>query len=275
MATNDLVSLRSFASTRLADRQLLYRGRVVVGQDGNGVTADSFATTVVGDQVRYVLIVAEEVCRDRGGSPPPAPCPPPVDSITISLNAEVVLETPFEFERNRVEIALNATAEGVNEIVISARGQPNAVTRVAVVSERPTDVLFSGLSVLPWASTTDHVRTFVAVHNAGAAQIGFRIAFFNTDGSLAGRSAPQRLGRHATESVNLNELAAALDLRWTSGAVHVEWVGRGSSRVSTVASEEHRELNGEHAILSAIRTLPLDDYLPRPVTVAAAEEFGF
>ena len=133
---------------------------------------------------------------------------------------------------------------------------------------------FGGLSVLPWALANDRVRTFLAVHNAGVVEIGFRIEFFEPDGSVAGRSAPRRLGPHATLNLTLNEVVASLGLRWTRGAVHVEWVARGSSRVSTVASEERGGPNPEESLpVSGIRTLALDDYRPRPLTAAAAEEF--
>ena len=43
------------------ETQLQYSGRVIVGDDGNGVTAERFATTAGGDQVRYILIVANDV----------------------------------------------------------------------------------------------------------------------------------------------------------------------------------------------------------------------
>ena len=41
---------QTFAPPR--ETTLQYRGRVVVGQDGSGVTADRFATTASGDRVR-------------------------------------------------------------------------------------------------------------------------------------------------------------------------------------------------------------------------------
>ena len=250
------------------ESELLFRGRVIVGPDGNGVTADRFATSEGGDQVRHFLIVTEEVCRDQG------PCPPPVHSITIRLNEDVVLQTSVEFDRDRVEVALNPAGEELNTILISASGPPGAVARVVVLAERPVNVPFGGLSVLPWALASDFVRTFLAVHNAGTEEIGFRLAFFEPDGSVAGRSAPQRLGRHATQNVNVNDVVASLALTWTRGAVHVEWVARGSSRVSTVASEERCGPNpDESRPVRDVRTLALDDYLPRPLTAAAAEEF--
>ena len=69
---------------------------------------------------------------------------------------------------------------------------------------------------------------------------------------------------------------AATGLVWTRGAVHVEWVAHNFSRVSTAASEERSEPNGEDSqILIGIRTLPLDDYCPRVITSATAEGFGF
>jgi hypothetical protein len=246
------------------ETQLQYSGHVIVGPDGNGATADSFATTASGNEVRYLLIViaAEDA--------------PATQTVTITLNDEVVLQTQVEFDREHVEVALNPAGGELNRIVITAGGVLNSASRVAVLATRPADVFFGGLSVLPWARANERVHTFLAVHNAGVAQVAFRIAFFDRDGSVAGRSAPQRLGRHATHNASLNEVATALGLRWTHGAIHVEWVARGSSRVSTVASEERREPNSEDSLtVIGIRTLPLADYRPRPITVAAAEAFGF
>lgn len=258
------------------ETQLQYSGRVIVNEDGNGGTADSFATTVGGGEVRYILIVANDVCRDPSAEPPDVPCPPPVDSISVTLNADVVLQTQVAFDRDRVEVALNPPGGDLNTIVITAGGQPGSAARVAFLAERPAAVFLGGLSILPWARVSQRVRTLLAVHNAGVAEVRFRIAFFNPDGSVAGRSAPQRLARHATLNLNLNEVSAALGLQWTRGAVHVDWAARGAALVSTVATEERRERNTENALtLRGIRTLPLDDYGPRPLTLAAAEELGF
>ena len=69
----------------------------------------------------------------------------------------------------------------------------------------------------------------------------------------------------------------ALNLRWTSGAVNVEWLGRGSNRVSTVASEEHTEPNGEQPILRAVlllsrsMTIAPVPCLPQPQRSSASE----
>ena len=255
---------------------LQYRGRVVVGQDGSGVTADRFATTASGDRVRYVMLIENGGLADDNAEAPddPAVVPAPVRGITVTLNDDVVFQNEELFRSERIEVALNPIGPQLNSIVLAATGAPRSAARVVVLATRPIDVFFAGRSVLPWALIADRVRTFLAIHNADAADIGVRIAFFEPDGSVAGRTAPERLARHATVNLDLNAVAQTLGLSWTRGAVHVEWVARGPSRLSTVASEERSKLDadGTPQVIAA-RTLALDDFRPHPVTEAVAEEF--
>ena len=119
--------MESRTSTVPHETLLLYSGPVIVGEDGNGVTADRFATTTDDDQVRYFLGVIP-----AGDGPP--------SEVTITLNDDVVLVTQVEFDRDRVEVALNPTDTDLNAIVIAARGVPNSAARVAVLAERPAEV---------------------------------------------------------------------------------------------------------------------------------------
>jgi len=262
MPANDSATLRRArpGAARIATT-LQYKGRVTVGEDGNGVTLDQFPTTVSGDSVRYFLRVG------TGGDQAP------VRGLTVTLNDDVVFQNDDEFESETVEVALNPIGRESNSIVAAARGTAGSAARVAIVAVQPGRAPVAGLSVLPSARADDRVRTILAVHNVDAAEIGVRIAFFEPDGTLAGRTRPERLVRHATVNLDLNALAASLGLGWTGGAVHVEWVARGPGRVSTVATEERFRQDGDASRQSfAVRTLALDDYPPRPVAAAVADE---
>lgn len=239
-----------------------YRGNVVVGAHGNGVTAASFPTTVGGEAVRYAMIV-ENGCRQDAANP----CPPPVDGASITLNDSVVFQNDDVFHFERMEVALNPVGGDPNSIVIAATGVPGALARVAVLALRPIDAPFGGRSVLPWAFTSETDRTVMTVHNAGPADIAFRLVFFLPNGKTVGRSAPRILAAHSTANVDLAAAAASLGLAWRRGAVHVHWASRGFSRISTVASSEHREADSAGMLrLTTARALDLDDFGPHPLS---------
>ncbi len=240
---------------------LQYRGHVVVGDDGNGVTAASFPTTVGGELVHYWMVI-ENGCRPGT----PDPCPPPVDGISITLNGAVVFQTNDVFHLERVEVALNRVGGDPNGIVIAATGVRGAAARVAILAHRPIDAPFGGRSVLPWAAGSDTDRTIMTVHNAGPADIAFRLVLYAPDGTFAGRTAPRILPAHATVNVDLPTAAAGLGLNWRRGAVHVQWASRNFSRISTVARSEHREPDAAGIMrITSIRALALDDYGPHPL----------
>jgi hypothetical protein len=198
----------------------------------------------------------------------------PVTGLTVTLNEDVVFQNDDEFQSETVDVALNPIGTELNSIVLAARGLPASAARVAVVAVQPGRVAVAGVSVLPSARAGDRVRTILAVHNVDAAEMGVRIAFFEPDGTLAGRTRPQRLRGHASVNLDLAALAASLDLRWTDGAVHVEWVARGPGRISSVATEERLQQDGDPPRQPvAVQTLALDDYPPRPVSAAVADEF--
>jgi hypothetical protein len=114
---------------------LLFRDAVKVGADGNGVLAASFATTLSGPRVRYVLLI-ENGCRPADVGDATKPCPPPVGQLTVTLNGSVVFETQDAFETTRREIALNAIQAGDNQLVIAAGGSPRSSARVSVLAVR-------------------------------------------------------------------------------------------------------------------------------------------
>jgi hypothetical protein len=244
----------------MSAKTLQYEGRVTVGDDGNGVTVDQFPTTVAGDKVRYFLRVG--IDGDAA----------PVTGLTVTLNEDVVFQS--EDDVPRVEVALDPIGPSMNSIVAAAHGSAGSAARVVIVAVQPRAVPLAGLSVLPSARADDLVRTILTVHNVDAAEIGVRLAFFDPDGTLSGRTDPQRLVRHATVNLNLNAVAASLGLGWTGGAVHVEWLARGPSRISTVATEERFGQDGDASRPPiAVRTLALDDYPPCPVAAADAAAF--
>ena len=235
--------------------QTLVQGRatVVVGADGNGATAARFPTTVGGDEVHYAMVV------ENGCPPQSTPCPPPVHTVTISLNDELVFQSDDKFERERVTVALNPVGGDENRILLAGVGSPGASARVTVLAVRPADVPFGGRSVLPWAVTTALERTVLTVHNVGPAEITFRLVLFQPDGALAGRSTPHVLPSHATANINIASLAAIVNPSWREGAVHVIWVSRLFSRVSTVGSTRQRSLE-------------LDDFGPFPISRAELQD---
>jgi hypothetical protein len=260
-----------------AEHILQYAGRVGVGEDGNGVTAAAFRTTVAGETVRYYMLI-ENGCRR---APDPAvneaePCPAPVSAISISLNEQVVFQTTDEFQSQRVEVALNAPGTTENKIVITAGGEPRSGARVSVLAIRPAQVAVGGRSILPWAWTDELTRSWLTIHNAGPSPMAVRIVFFHPDGTTAGESTPRILPVHATANLDLAAIARNLELGWTRGAVHVRWAARNFSRMSSVASEVHRERDesGNLEVTNA-RELALDDYGPFPInTTDLRQIFG-
>jgi hypothetical protein len=112
---------------------LLDHDAVAVGEDGNGVAADRFATTVAGSGVRYVLVV-ENGCAEA--DPLAGLCPAPVTGLTITLNDDVVFENSEPFTTVRQEIVLNPVAGELNSLVLAAHGAPGSAARVRIVAVR-------------------------------------------------------------------------------------------------------------------------------------------
>jgi hypothetical protein len=121
------------ASAATPERQLAFRGAVVVEPDGNGVTAATFGASSNGD-VRYGLVI-ENGCRAGGGASP-GPCPPGVGRLTVSLNEQVVFQSDRGFEVHRAALPRDAVAAAGNRLVITATGSPGAAARVAIVATR-------------------------------------------------------------------------------------------------------------------------------------------
>lgn len=246
-----------------------FRAPVEVGADGNGVLAAQFPTTVGGEDVRYFLIV-ENGCES---DPTLTPCPAPVESLSVTLNQEVVFDMQGPFGHERVPVALSALGSG-NSIAAAATGQPGSAARVTVLAVRPLPVVIGGRSVLPLASINPKVLIGMTVHNAGPAPIAFRIELFNADGSSAGLTSVRTLPGRATINLDLAGLAAALGSPWTRGAVHVRWASHGHARVSSVAREV-RLTPDAAGVLRVLTTeeLALDDYGPLPLGPAEAGLF--
>jgi hypothetical protein len=157
---------------------LQYRGRVVVGEDGNGVSSARFPTTVARRTVRYFMLI-ENGCADTDAQTSEDPCPAPVRGLTVTLNEDVVFQNDDEFRSERVQVRLNPLGNQLNSLVMAARGAPGSGARLAIFAVRPAPVAFGGRSILPLAVTTPLNRVAIAVHNAGPSVVAFRLVFFN------------------------------------------------------------------------------------------------
>jgi hypothetical protein len=243
---------------------LQFRGRVVVGADGNGAASATFQTSAEGPEVRYVLLV-ESGCGD-------GTCPAP-NGTSITLNEDVVFQSNDIFAAERLEVALNAVGGDSNTMLVTASGVPGSTARVSIVAVRPAAVPFGGRSILPWAVINAQTGTALTVHNVGLTPLTFRVVFFHPDGSLAGRSGPRALPARATANLDLSQLVGTSRLRWSRGAVHVQWASHGFTRVSTAATEVQREADGA-GVQKVVRTreLALDDFGPSPVNRAELQD---
>ena len=112
--------------------RLVHRDRVAVEEDGNGVQAARFATTVAGKDVRYALLI-ENGCAS---SDPARPCPAPVRGLTVTLNDDVVFQNDDAFTKARSEITLNPAGTQLNSLVLAARGAPGSAARVRIIAIR-------------------------------------------------------------------------------------------------------------------------------------------
>lgn len=255
-----------------AQHIIQFAGHVGVGADGNGAVSATFPTTVEGDAVRYFLAVQNGCSNEPApdpNQPPPLrtedrpPCPPPVRAIQVALNNDVVFAKGDGdgFEHARVEIALNKVGGDANRITVTAAGDGGSGARFAVVAVRPAIIPWGGRSILPFAWTNELTKTFLTIHNAGPARPHVRLAFYLNDGTLVGKSAAREMAAHATVNLDLLAVARNLGLTWTSGPVEVEWGSLGYTRLSTVATEVHREPDelGNLEVTNA-RELALDDY---------------
>lgn len=249
--------------------RLQFRAPVVVGSDGQGQVAASFPTTVAGEDVRYFLVV-ENGC---GANPGGTPCAPPVDSLTVTLNQTVVFDEQGPFDRERRPVALNPIGGG-NDVLASATGAPGSAVRVAVLAVRPLPVIVGGRSILPFAAVSGNVRVAMVVHNAGPANVVFRLQLFNPDGSSGGVSDPQVLPGRATISLDLATIAGALGSGWTRGSVHVRWASRGYARLSSVARELRTAPDASNVLrIIGVQELALDDWGPHPLNPDEAALF--
>ena len=195
------------------------RGAVVVGADGNGAFATSFPTPPGGEDTRYFLVLQEATQMESA-------------SLEVSLNEERILsvdDTTVEFPR-RIQIALNSVGGEANRLLVAAQGAPGFAARFAIVAERD-DRMTGGRSVLPLGLRAGNQR--LAIHNAGANPVAYRLTYFNRDGTTAGSSSPAILAPHASVD---RDAAAGAPSAWQSGAVYVEWVSRGAGAVT--ASDE-------------------------------------
>ena len=249
-----------------------FRGVVVVGNDGNGVLAAQFPTTVEGEDVHYAL-VTENGCA---AVPSAGSCPPAVDEIRVTLNDDVVFHTAAPFSLERVPVPLNDVGGGANHILIAAGGAPGSAARVTVVAIRPLPIVVGGRSVLPLASTLGNLSDILFVHDAGPADLVYRIELFNADGTTAGLTPPRLLAAHGTATIDITATASQVSPGWVRGPVHVRWAARGFTRVSTSVREFRlAPASGGGMQVAGIIELALDDYRPVPLRPTEAAAFGF
>lgn len=229
---------------------LQYEGDVLVENDGNGVTAAQFPTTVDGNKTRYVLVV-ENGCKL--GVPK---CKYPlVTGITITLNDDVVFDGAAPGTRETLEIALNPVGSEENSVVLAARGEPGSRARVHIAAIDQSIHRLEGLSALP----AGDLQTFIVIHNAGPAPLAYRLVFYLPDGTEAGRTSTRRIEAHGSELRDVS--VAAQGMNWNVGAVHILWGTLGPTTVSATASY-NVEINGQTV---SVRGLELDDLGTFPV----------
>lgn len=246
-----------------------FHAPVPVDGSGQGQVAASFPTTVAGEDVEYFLVV-ENGCGPSGGS---TPCPPPVDSLTVTLNQTVVFDEQGPFAHARRPVALNPL-NAANDIVASATGAPGSAVRVAVLAVRPLPVVVGGRSVLPFAAISGNVKVSMVVHNAGPAPLVFRLQLFNPDGSSAGLTPPHTLAGHASANLDLGAIASNLGTGWVRGSAHVRWAALGHARVSSIAREIRTAPDASGVLrIIGVQELALDDWGPHPLGPAEAALF--
>ncbi len=245
-----------------------FHAPVPVDASGQGQVAASFPTTVAGDDVDYFLVV-ENGCPQGGVTP----CPPPVETLTITLNQSVVFDEQGPFGQVRRPVALNPQS-AANDIVASATGAAGSAVRVAVVAVRPLPVVVGGRSVLPFAAISGNVKVGMIVHNAGPAPMVFRLELFNPDGSSAGLTPPHPLAGHASVTLDLATVASNLGSSWTRGSAHVRWAALGHARVSSIAREVRTAPDASGVLrVIGVQEMALDDWGPHPLGPAEAALF--
>jgi hypothetical protein len=250
-----LVSRVAFANEPV----IQYEGDVVVGSDGNGVTAAQFPTTVDGKQIRGYVLVVENGCKLDA----PKCKFPLVSGLTITLNDDIVFEGASPATRETLEVALNPVGTEQNSIVLAANGESGSRARVHIAAIDQSIHRTEGLSVLPAAD----LQTFIVVHNAGPAPLAYRIVFYLPDGTEAGRTSAQRIESNGSELRALN--VAAQGINWNAGAVHILWGTLGTTIVSASATYSV-EINGQ--TISNVRGLNLTDVGTFPVNKARFDE---
>jgi hypothetical protein len=234
------------------------RACVVVGEDGNGVVAATFPTTIAGEDVHYQLLVTNG-CSDEG-TPGLS-----VDTLQATLNGDVVLQRVGD-SRQTVSVDLEPVSGPVNQLVVTASGPAGARASVLVAALSSATPI-GGRSVLPWAWTDSLTRTVLTIHNAGPSKMSYRLTLLLGNGSEVGRTPSETLEGSATAQLDLVAIATRLGIDWKQGPVHVDWAARGTARMSAVVSQVQRQ--GAEARVS--RELALDDYGPLPITMRAFE----
>ena len=235
-----------FAAPAEAD-QTLFRARVNIGADGNGVAAGQFNGPT---QDREVFLVVVNGCTGEVGCAG-------ADQVNVDLNGESVFEID-DGQEGEQRVRVPGVA-GANEIIVTAFGNPGTQVNVRVVAVRP--IFPHGVSILPHAEYSPLRETFVRVHNAGTAPAKARLVFGPDEGQISGAF---EIAPFATSTFDLRTIASALPFTWTSGPVHVTWETQGQPLISAVAVELHR-VRGAGGVLELIdvETVPLDDVVLR------------
>jgi hypothetical protein len=123
------------------EQRLQFRGRALVGADGNGALAALFSTTVAAP--RY-MAVADRLCGA-------ASCAPAVRDFDVVLNGTVVAQGSG---RASVPVALAPPGSDENRLTVTVRGLPGAGVRVRVFAVRPTLISSQGGARLARAPAT-------------------------------------------------------------------------------------------------------------------------
>ncbi|MBI2568714.1 MAG: hypothetical protein HYV63_16965 [Candidatus Schekmanbacteria bacterium] len=139
-----------------------------------------------------------------------------VASATVFLNgAEVVEAADFTVLEGDVEVPISVAGDG-NELVVTARGEPESRVTVAVLVHRPpVGFVWGGVLSVPWILLTDGAAAGLdaLVHLKSMAPDGAPaevvVAFFAPDGTPVFSSEPFVLANNASIGINLEELLAS------------------------------------------------------------------
>lgn len=148
-----------------------------------------------------------------------------------------------------------------------------ALAAAAPVSGRPVLQPFGGRSILTRAVASCHERTLLTLRNVGDADIRYRLVWFDTDGSIMGRSDSRDLEKRTAIELDLGADAHSMRFLWSGGTVHVEWASESFSRITASAAVVRHRFHTQEDV-EIVSWLTLDDEGPRPIRWAEFQDIA-